>query len=410
MKKFTLLVTALTLVSGSAFASKARMASLGNSAHLTTDTQSIFDNIARITQIGDFATYEFGITSTRSLGANTLDSDFNALSGAAIYEENALGGQRIYAPNSEGGFVMSSGDHKFGAYIGRKSQFTTLARSVGGFLGQDNGVEVMYGSKAAPIAWGASFNYSASDKKSASQKQNAMGIRLGLVAANWDAYALIGLGSSADGASKAGGALNDTDAKYRGTTGYKIGGGYWLNTMYFHGNMYQDGAKIDYSAASPIVATYATNYIKTKMNVEQRHIEVGVVDTIKTDNSMFFYGVSYNIDSADNKEESDNTLDPYKLDKTSMPFIIGVEAEANSWLTVRASVKQNILLGEKKAQGAEANSIDNSTVANAGVGLKWNKISLDATIAKSFTAPAAAGTGNVTADNFFGNTSVTYMF
>ncbi len=409
MKKITLFVTAMILVSGSAFASKARMASLGNAAHLTTDTQSVFDNIARITQIGDYATYEFGATATNSLGVNTLDSDFNALSAQAGLYPGATGtnGQRIYAANSEGGFVTSLGaDQKLGFYIGRKSQFTTLARSIGGFLGQENTVEVMYGSKAGPLAWGTSFNYSASDKKGSAtkQKQNAMGVRLGVVAANWDAYALIGLGSTADGATKAG--LADADATYRGTTGYKIGGGYWLNTMYLHGNMYQDGAKLEYQATIP--GGYA-GFVNSKMNVEQRHIEVGVIDTIKSDNSTFFYGVSYNVDTADNKEQTTETSDPYKLEKTSMPFLIGMEVEANSWMTVRGSIKQNILLGEKEYKGADANTTDNNTVANAGVGFKWNKVSLDATIAKALT-PASGSTANITVDNFLSNASLTYMF
>ena len=133
------------------------------------------------------------------------------------------------------------------------------------------------------------------------------------------------------------------------------------------------------------------------------------IDTIKSDNSTFFYGVSYNIDTADNKEQTTETSDPYKLDKSSMPFLIGMEVEANSWMTVRGSIKQNVLLGEKKYKGAEANSADNNTVANAGLGFKWNKVSLDATIAKALT-PASGSTANITVDNFLSNASLTYLF
>ncbi len=417
MKKSVALMTLLTLVSGSAFATKARMAALGNAAFVTNDTQAIFDNIGRITAMPDFAVYEFGETSTRSLGINTLDSDFNDLSSVnGLYDSaSATSGRRIYAATAEGGFVMSSGNHKYGFYMGRKSQFTTLARSIGGFLGQENSIEAMYGNKAGEIGWGVSLNYSASDKKgtTVAQKQSAAGIRFGAVASNWDAYAIFGLGSSADGASKSSGgsftAISDAAATYRGTTGLKFGGGYWLDTWYLNANFYQDGAKLEYGTAPGGAYAATTKYLLQRNNVEQAHWEIGAINVMKNDASTFFYGFSYNTDTADNKENSTESSDPYKLEKTSMPVFVGFEHEAASWITFRASVKQNVLLSSKKSSGGEANTVNNNTTANAGVGLKWNKLALDASISKSST-PNNGSSGDINDDNLFANTSVTYLF
>src|ERR1700692_4032549 len=58
MKKL-FVIAALTLASGSAFASKARMEALGNAAYLI-DTQTLFTNPGDINYTNDFATLEFG--------------------------------------------------------------------------------------------------------------------------------------------------------------------------------------------------------------------------------------------------------------------------------------------------------------------------------------------------------------
>ncbi len=417
MKKSVALLSALVLVSGSAFASKARMAALSNAAYLTDDTQSIFDNVARITQIGDFATYELGTSTTRSLGANALDSDFNPISQApGLYPEASGNGTRIYAADAEGGFVLSHGDSKYGFYMGRKSPFTTLARAIGGFLGQENTVEVMYANKSAPIGWGVSANYSSANDKgtTVAQKENAMGVRLGLVGSSWDAYAVVGLSSSADGASKTAyapqgfTAISDSTATYRGTAGYKFGGGYWLNNWYINGAYYQDGAKVEYATAP--TGTYATNgYLLQKNNIEQTHWEVGAINAMKTDGSTFFWGFYYASDAAKNKENQNAAADAYKLTKTSLPVLMGFEVDAMTGLKVRASVKQNFVLGDKKAQDKDANSIDNNTTAAAGIGIVWNKVNLDATISKNLT-PSAGTTGDINQDNLMSNASLTYWF
>ena len=406
MRKSLLIVSAMTLLAANAFASKARLGALNNSAHIV-DNQNVWENIGRINLLGDYATFEFGPTSTKNLGLNIPENDFNALSASAAL----FGGDgtiaEITKPGAEGGFLMAMGDAKFGAYFGRKSQFTTLARTIGGFVGQENSIELMYGKKIADIGYGVSLNYSSSDKKQTEQKQSSAGVRFGAATAQWDAYAILGLGSSADGARNTNIALNDSTAKYRGTSGFKVGGGYWFGSMYLHGVYYQDGAKIDY-AADPISAGGSAGVLNQKMNVEQKVYEISLIDTVKGEGSEFFYGFMYKDSKADDKE-ADDAGDTYKSEKVTFPITIGMEVKANSLMTLRGSVVQNVLLGSKKTQGGDASSIANNTTVNAGVGFNWAKITLDATI-------TAAKTGRIWTDDaagkgeLLGNASFTYNF
>ena len=138
--KHLLLVSAVTMMSVSAMASKARLTSLGfgtNDYNQFVDTQNVFQNPSHLHMMGEWATFEMGPTTNTS---------------------TTLG--------AEGGFVRSMDDAKYGFYLGRKSTFTSEARSQTGYLGQENPFEIMYASKSADMNWGASFNYSNSDKKS----------------------------------------------------------------------------------------------------------------------------------------------------------------------------------------------------------------------------------------------------
>lgn len=407
MKTMMTLIAAIALASP-AFASKARMAALGNAQHLK-DVQSIFTNISDIWMIGDFATFEFGATSTSKMGVNAVEND-TAYWGSTY--ATALG---TYSPNAEGGFVRSYGDYKYGFYVGRKSQFTATMRNAAGFLGQDNTLEYIYGGKSGDLKWAASLNYSSADKKQAydannnadttdvgdssvARKQSTMGARVGVNATNWDAYLIFGLGSTAKGAGSITGlTASDADADFKGTTGFKLGGGYWMGQLYLFGNMYQDGAKINRNSNT-------VNY-----DLVQSQTEIGAIDYLKFDGGQFFYGATYAMFSSDDKNKADAS-DSNKVTSTRLPFIIGIEAAANSWLTLRGSVRQNVLTGSSKAMDAESNSIANNTRVNAGVGIAFNKFTMDASLEGVMNTSGAAATGDINTTDLLANTSLTYMF
>lgn len=370
MKKL-LVLAAVTLASGAAFASKARLQALGSAAHLI-DTQTIFSNPADITVMGDWATFEMGTGN------------------AFTYTPPAA---NVATVNHEGGLVRSAGDARWGFYLGHKSPTVALSRSngwVGGagtILAEENPIEVFYAQKA-DISWGASLFYSNSDKKATKLKQNTMGLRAGARAANWDAYINVGLANNAKDESNAAAVR-----KIEGKPAFKVKGGYTMDSLYFYGSYGMSGLKGDVAGTA-------------SAELDGSQLSIGVIDTIKGEGRDFFYGVSYNMDSYKQKVGGET-----KSEATYLPVIIGVEAEATSWMTLRASVTQNVLLGTIKdeiglvtgAALAENNTWNNSTTVAAGAGLKFNKFTLDGTL-------GAANGGVIDSTNLLANASLTYLF
>ncbi|RYZ85140.1 MAG: hypothetical protein EOP06_16805 [Proteobacteria bacterium] len=374
MKKL-FVIAAVTLASGAAFASKARLTALGNAEHLV-DTQTIFENPADAALWGDWATFEMG-TGALSYTPATANGATGATAGQPI---------------PEGGLVRSAGDARWGFYLGHRSNTIALTRTpfnaAGITVQEENPVELFYAQKA-DLNWGASLWYSNSDKKATQIKQNTAGLRLGARTAVWDANLTVGIANTAK---------NDlTTAEVKGNPSARLGGGYYFDTLYVYGSYGMTGYK----------ATTGGNEVS---NWDANQIAVGVIDTMKKDGTDFFYGVSYHADTYKNKVGNGT-----KSDATYLPVVIGIEAEANTWMVLRASVTQNLILGTIKdetglvATGAaftEANTWENSTTVGVGTGIKLNKFTLDTTLA------AATNGGMIGTDssNFLGNASLTYMF
>jgi len=342
MKKL-LLIAAVASMATPAFASKARLNALGNAQHLI-DTQTVFDNPSHMVWMSDYATFEMGQTN---------------LTAGATASKSAI---------AEGGFVRSAGDAKYMAYLGRKSDFTAAVRPAFGFLNQENPIELDYAMKGA-VNWGVGLNYSNSDKKSSSQKQSAYGVRLGASTDLWEAFAVIGLGSEATGNTAAtigGGApamAADTGSKYKGTTGFKVGGAYKMENLYSYITYYQDGFKLDSTANA---ATW------DGMKMTQQQADIGIVDHNKIDGGQWFYGVAYRMFEKNREGTALKALES-KTTTSSLPFLLGLEYDATSWATLRASATQNVILGTTKTEtptAGDADTIENNTTVAAGVGLK----------------------------------------
>jgi len=397
MFKSLLTVSAVLAIAAPAMASKARVASLQNAASVT-DTYSIFDNPAKSYLMGDFAVLEMGATTTTATGVNTPENIIT----------NGTASAGLYGAGAEGGFVKSYGDSKIGFYLGKKSPFTTQMRSLTGFVGQENPFEVMYAFQAADLKMGVSLNYSKTEPKAATQKkQDAMGVRFGAIGTNWDAGLTFGLGSNATGknaATIAGVATAaDADATYKGTTGFKVTGGYSMDSMYVFGSYYQDGAKLESPANGSMRA-----------EISQSQYEVGVIDTMKADGMSFFYGASYVGFTSKAKDINPGAIttaveNAFSQEQTQLPFIIGVEADAASWLTLRASAKQNVILGSSKVNAGDSKTVANNTTVALGTGMKFNKFTLDSTLTAG-SVPAAAGNGALNTTALLANASLTYMF
>jgi hypothetical protein len=370
MKKILFTLAAVAMMSSPSYASKARMTALANSASIT-DTQSIFVNAADVNYVAEFATFEMGTPNA---------TDVLTQSGTT----------------PEGGFLQSTGDAKWGFYLGRVNKTTNSARIASGpiasglttsagsmtFLPQENPFDVYYGSKMGDMAWGVDFNYSASNKQVTSastddQKQNAMGLGLGVKTDVWGAYANVGLGSTAQ---------NDK-MKYNGTQGLVIGGHYLMGPMKFFIKESMFGFNVADNTATKV---YESSTAETTL---------GMTNTWKQDANRVFYGIAYQITNSKSKT---GTAADVKSDTAALPVHVGMEVDAASWLILRGSIAQNVLLGSKKV-ATVTDSIAHNTKTAAGAGLKFGKNTID-------FAMNMGSSGTLAFDSLGAQAAYTYLF
>jgi len=362
MKK--LLVIAVALASVNAFATRARVIALANSPHLV-DTQTVYTNPADIFGLGDYVTLETG--------------------------NNATPGTKY--SNAEGMIVRSMGDAKMGLSLGHQSENASiwglraglLAAPAALQLNQQNPVEFTYGAKAADLNWAATLVYSNFNDKVSTVKESSAGVRLGARANNWDASLRLGLTNTVE---------DDTTGKYTGTLG--LGGhfGYQMDSLYWIADVTSVGFKFENTAC-----VEQSKYTETD-------ISVGVMTSVKKDGSEFFYGAK--VAQMDAKE----SVADRKITATTLPVWIGLEADAASWLTLRGSVTQTVLLDSNKTTTGAVTNVEtapgaNNTVVAAGAGLKFNKIVVDGTLQASTNA---ATSQQLNGNSLLSTLGMTYNF
>jgi hypothetical protein len=383
MKK-TLLIAALTMMSAPAFASKARMAALGTtttfygSHTVASDIQQVFEQPSKMWDLADQMTIEFGGTGTTYADAAAGTGDGTG----AVAANNT--------PNAEGGFIRSHDNAKWGAYIGHQSTslLTLLAASTTKLemRRMENPINLWYGMKMNDMNWGFNVYYASSKHEGATPNtKSSYGVSAGVQADKWNANAVIGLGAKAtDDNETTAAALKE----FKANSSWKLQGEYVINdnllgygayTMF--GGKGTDGVDADLT------------------DLEVTMFNLGVESKLKSDMAHFFYGASIN--SMTTKEKVFDT----KIEQMVMPVYFGVEADAASWLVLRAALHQNVLLAETKrsAAGTDAKQSNDSTVGSFGAGLKFGKLMIDGAL-------VAGTTGDLNANNFMTNTSLTYAW
>ena len=368
MKK--LLVIAIALTAINAQATRARVSALANSPHLI-DTATVYNNPADMHWLGgDYVNIETGATDTFATPAN--------------------------APtNGEGMVVRGMGDAKMGLSLGHQSANASASglRSnvIGGVVvaamtpfakNQQNPLELSYGVKTGDMGWAATLVYSNYNDKVASNKESSLGLRLGARTGNWDAALRLGLTNTVEIAAS---------GKYTGTLGIGANAGYMWEQIYFNGALGLSGFKVENTAGVE------------QLKFDNQTIRLGAMTTVKKDGSEFFYGVSLL------QSNSKETVSDTKITSLGLPVFIGVEADAASWLTLRASVTQTTqLMHNSKTESAGTTAAElapgtGDTTVAAGAGLKFNKVTVDGTLQGSSNQ-------QLNANNFLAQLGMTYMF
>jgi hypothetical protein len=351
-----LLTIAIVLASVNVFATRASNTALGNSAHLTDRYSPEV-----IAADGEMFVLESGTTTTTTANA-------------------------VLNKNAEGQLVKAVGPGFLSLGLGHLDPSILTLRNgvianVPTIVNQQNPLEVAYGLKMDGMNIGGGLIYSNYNDKFNDVKESSMGLKFGLSTDLFYARAKVILADKYDTAALA----------YKGKPTFDLTGGMNFGSTSVHAMISSYGAKVTPVGGADTVDT------------EVMGIGVKAVDTIKSEGNDFFYGIG--LTSVTAKEKVGDT----KSSELNMPLIIGLEANALSWLKLRASVTQDVLLSNEKSENATATTSEtnpglNTTQFAAGAGIVYNKITVDGTLMTDATQQ------KLNSNDLLGTVGLTYKF
>ena len=358
MKRNVLVIAGLAVLSTSAFASKARIEALGQGAIFNVkDSRSVFLNPASLNGMGNTIVTEWGTA------------------GAA---------DAAYTPRAEGGFTREMGSFNYGLYMGNESSRVAHAA---GFLGQTNTLDLMLAGDMG-MKWGARLHYAdRKDETGAFTKKNsALGVGLGVMQGDLGAYLNMDLNDKSTG----GAAAADT-SKLKPS--FTLGADYMWSGYKFYAEYTAN--KQDKTVSSAVTTTKDTTII----------VGAGRTHEINPTSRVIY-----------NAMLSMNTNDVTGTGKTKtnkLPVTVALETEATSWLTLRGSISQNVIINDVKNTAGKKKTTADTTDVAAGASLNFGKLTLDGTIGNtpaSRAGAASAEEGVLTTDNLMTRVGLTYKF
>lgn len=381
MKKQLTVALGLAVLATPVFASKARLQALGEDSYgsaYINDNRNIWLNAAQINNHKDLVTYEFG-------GNQTTDSAQNA--------------------RGEGGIYKAHGNFVYGAHFGGASNTANGMRAAAGLdeADEDNNIDLFIGGDAG-MKWGANLGYAKTADESSPLTAESMRSRLGVIMGDTQVYANVNLINNAKG---------DNGVKFNGELGYQVGAIHaWEgNTLFF-----------DYRSFD--AESEAAD--KKDVSLMQAELGIGRVERLNDKTNLFAKASLFNA-KVDNERTAGNVfggagctagtssvLACEEYETMRVPVVVGVETEAASWLTLRASVA-HVVWGSEEDKNDER-TIANSTKINAGATLKFGELSVDGVIGNGDATTAvagentAAGNGTLRTDNLMSRVSMTYRF
>lgn len=273
------------------------------------------------------------------------------------------------------------GTFTYGLYLGNDD--SRMAHGTG-FMTQSNGLDLFLGGDMG-VKWGARVHYAnAKDETTAvARKHNAFGLGLGAEMGDAEAYANIDLADKSSG--KTAGLAGD-ESKQKPS--FTVGGSYKFAGWSFF-------AEYEANKLEEKVTTTTTTSKDTQILVGTGRVhEINPTARLITDLTL-------------SMASTDAGAGKTKTNK--LPATLGMEVDATSWLVLRGSVAQNIILGEEKNPAGKKKTLANSTSVNAGATLNFGKLKVDGMIGN--TGNSRAGTvgsnqGALTTDNLLTRVAV----
>jgi hypothetical protein len=364
MKKSLVLATGMALLTNVAYATKARMTALGQSAqrgsYYLADTRNIFQNPADLNNTKNYAVIEAGTEAgtiaTAAAGTNTEGGFFKEMGNFVygVYLGSDMNNQTQYRGNAAGN-----------GYAGTAGGFTEA-----NFLQPDGEVDLFFAGDAG-LQWGARVHYVSQSADTAltdtagnkmEKKHNGLNVGLGVVWGDIGGWANITLNDKSEGA-------NDAGDKWEGEN-LNLGASYVWKDFTFYVDYETLGGK--YTNQGGTTTPETTNQV---IYLGFGHIhEASSSARINTDLTVRL---------TENEDKAGGATPTITVKRTEVPLTVGVEADALDWLTLRASVVQNLpFLNSVKTEGNATATNNGETTAgntsiNAGLTFNYGKLQVD---------------------------------
>ena len=369
MKKQLALALGLAVISGSALASKARLEALGesgNGSQYLMDARNIFLNPAQANYFKDMVTFETGSTTNNS--------------------------DTVAAPNAEGSFLRASGNMVYGAAFGHENSTITTARQASNANHPaDMNMWDFFVAGDAGVQWGANLTYGSFKNDQGTNKiaSDSIRTRLGVISGDTEAFLMTTISEKAEEKSV-------SDFKMKSM--FNLGVSHNLN-----------GGTIMLSHTS-WEATEGENVAKDDAwKFSGTTLGYGKVSKLN-DAASFNWKVAYSTSETKNSSYDETNG---KVTDTALAATMGIETMVKEWLTLRASVAQNIM-SENKTDAGKKTAAD-STAVTAGASLVFGDFQIDGMVGNDSTglapgATTASGNGTLRTDSLLSRVSATYRF
>lgn len=380
-----------TATSMNVYASKARMEALGQGAErgsdFISDTRNIFGNPADVNDLKNYIITEWGSANNSSDSSTT--------------------------PHAEGGFFKDFGQNlAYGVYLGSEINAQNANRTVDfnndstndvSFQNYDNAVNLFLAGDMG-TKWGVNLSFAKSENGSATDynsatheiKHSAFGVGFGVSMGELAASINLDIKDESEGSNQESTNFGRNSDKFEADLGTNLGVSYAFGDF----TLYTGYARTGFTATG---SDGTTEYKKTGSETSL-HAGVGHTQNVSSSSKVFIDG---------NIAKSTTVANAAKTVVTSMPLTVAFETDANSWLALRGSVKQNIIIGATKNNAGKKTTTANSTDVAAGATLKFGSLKVDGVIGTTDhnrAATSSAEKGTLTLDNLMTRVSVHYWF
>lgn len=351
------------------WASKARLAALSNPIHLR-DPQLIPLYPTYLMEADNFVLFESGQTLTTD-----MQSGAEGLASYSVKEDSKV--------------FVSLGAQNPAISLPRLLLNKTLATTYD--LSQ-NPVAILYGRKSMGKSIVGGIYYSTKNDKKNELKESSLALSAGYREGYLIFAAHLSLLNSVDAAGT---------KELFGENFFQGYVGFEMESMLL---------SIDYMG---YVVKEKTSSVETQ-SFETQYISANFIDTLKKDGSSFFYRVNFLNQSIKNK------LSGLTAKVNILPFTIGFETQAASWLTLRSSIQQAFLINQtsdpvgfdgtlpnSNVTSTDYNVGPNNTQVAVGAGLNFGPMTIDGTLS-ALTGTTA--TQNLNLITLLSRASLTYHY